>query len=222
MPVIVTVLLVSGCVQDVQEEQKPDTTIQDLETRISDLQASVGTCNQDKEDNIDFLKEYSIALNNFHVAFSYLELAVANRDYGNYYAQTEEYYYDTAMSYYDTCKEQTNDAREMLNKAERKLNSITGNAPDEFFAKELDNRIEQTVILTRFADSSYDLCDFAALQIYELAYGDEEKATEYFEKYNDEIYVHNDILRNLSTINNEIDIEWDQDWYPLLQDSDSS
>ncbi|MCX6710127.1 MAG: hypothetical protein NTV63_04230 [Candidatus Woesearchaeota archaeon] len=171
-----------------------------------------------QENTLNFFKEYSIALNNIHVASGLDVEANLNLDAGNSYTETEEYYYEFAIPYYDTGKEQVLDAKELLNKAKSKLQNLQSNAPNSFFQSDVEDRIEQVDALISVSNDLYSLLDYQKQQLYEVNYGSESKATEYNNKYNALVPEFNNRLKKLSEIQNRIDLNWDQDWYPTFQE----
>ncbi len=109
------------------------------------------------------------------------------------------------------------DGKELANKAKTKLQKILNNPPNLFFQKDVENRIEQTAVLINVLDVHYQMIDYAVKELYEVNYGSDAKADEYFDKYNDLIPRYNDLLQDFSDVNNRIDLEWDQDWYVEFQ-----
>ncbi len=172
-----------------------------------------------QEETLNFFKEYSIALNNIHIASGFLDIALLNLNAGNSYVETGEYYYEFAIDYYDTGKEQVLDAKELLNKAKTKLQNLQTNAPNSFFQEDVEKRIEQADSLISVSNDLYSLLDYQKQQLYEINYGSESKATEYYNKYNALIPEFNNKLKKLSEIQNQIDLNWDQDWYPTFQET---
>jgi exonuclease VII small subunit len=172
-----------------------------------------------QENTLNFFKEYSVALNNIHVASGLFDIASLNLDAGNSYVETGEYYYEFAIDYYDTGKEQVLDAKELLNKAKTKLQNLQNNAPNSFFQEDVEKRIEQADSLISVSNDLYSLLDYQKQQLYEINYGSESKATEYYNKYNTLIPEFNNKLKKLSEIQNQIDLNWDQDWYPTFQET---
>jgi hypothetical protein len=172
-----------------------------------------------QENTLNFFKEYSVALNNIYVASGLFDIASLNLDAGYSYVQTEEYYYDFAIPYYDTGKEQVLDAKELLNKAKSKLQNLQTNAPNSFFESDVKDRIEQVDALISVSNDLYSLFDYQKQQLYEVNYGSESKATEYHNKYNALIPEYNEKLKKLSDVQNRIDLNWDQDWYPTFQET---
>lgn len=207
--ILISVLLISGCIQE--GTGKSETEIQ--QDKISSLETSLSTCNQKAEDNEDFIEEYTISIINIQTAISNLELANGNLLFGNWYTSTEEYYYEDGESYFLTCKEQVNDAKELVNKAKSKLEKIKEKAPNEFFADDVEYRLEQISTLAAILNIYNNLCDYSNSQLYEINYGSEEKAEEYFNEYNEQIPVLNSNFESLSEVQNQIDLHWDQDWY---------
>jgi exonuclease VII small subunit len=172
-----------------------------------------------QESTLNFFKEYSVALNNIHVASGLFDIANLNLDAGNSYIETGEYYYEFAIPYFDTGKEQVLDAKELLNKAKSKLQNLQTNAPNSFFESDIKDRIEQVDALISVSNDLYSLLDYQKQQLYEVNYGSESKATEYHNKYNALVTEFNDRLKKLSEIQNRIDLNWDQDWYPTFQET---
>jgi len=172
-----------------------------------------------QEKTLNFFKEYSIALNNIHVASGLFDIASLNLNAGNSYVETGEYYYEFAIDYYDTGKEQVLDAKELLNKANSKLQNLQTNAPNSFFESDVKDRIEQVDALISVSNYLYSLLDYQKQQLYEVNYGSKSKATEYYNKYNALVPEFNNKLKRLSEIQNRIDLNWDQDWYPTFQET---
>jgi len=172
-----------------------------------------------QESTLNFFKEYSVVLNNIHVASGLFDIANLNLDAGNSYTKTGEYYYEFAIPYFDTGKEQVLDAKELLNKAKSKLQNPQTNAPNSFFESDVKDRIEQVDALISVSNDLYSLLDYQKQQLYEVNYGSESKATEYYNKYNALVPEFNNRLKKLSEIQNRIDLKWDQDWYPTFQET---
>lgn len=174
----------------------------------------------DKSDEIiDFFAEYSIALNNIHIALSYFGTASYNLEMANWYIETSDYYYEYAKDYFDEGKDQILDAKQLLSKARSKLELIEDSVPSKFFGKDIENRIEQINIMILTIDDLYYLLDNRFEQMYEITYGTELKALEHLDGYNERIIEYNSNLQKLSDIQNHIDLEWDQDWYIERQNS---
>ncbi len=173
------------------------------------------------ESNLQFLKEYSIALNNIHMSIALLDLAIVNKDNVISYTDSngQGYIYETAKSIINLGKDQSMDAQDYLTKAKIRLEGIKDKAPNDFFKEDISNRLEQIDLLLVFATQTYSLLDYTSQQLYEINYGTETKATEYYNKYNDLIPRYNSNLKKLSDIQNKIDLQWDQDWYPTFQES---
>jgi len=176
--------------------------------------------NLEDMNNDEFYKEYIIALNNNHVANAYLEMADANLDTGNWYIGTGEYYYEDAVDYFDISKEQSKDAENLLIVSISKFKSLKESTPNEFFDVEIDNRIEQSEILLELVKQYYNLADYVIIQLHEVNYGSESRATEYNNKYNNLIVDLNDNLKKLDVVNQRIDLKWEQDWYTSFQDTE--
>lgn len=165
----------------------------------------------------DFFKDYVVAINDYHVASSYFDLANANLDNGNWYSSQVDYYYETAIDYYDISKEQLTISKEFLIHAKQKINAVKNMAPNTFYQEEMDNRIEQIDILVDLDNQFYLLNDYMASELYEINYGSETEATRYYNLYNDLISEVNVNLKKLSDISQEIDLAWDNNWYPLFE-----
>ncbi len=174
------------------------------------------------EDHTEFFNDYIIAVNDYHTASSFHDLAGANLDTVNWYTQTEDYYQDTAINYITTGKDQSGDCKELLLHAENKLNNLKDNAPNEFYNTEINNRIEQAKILSELCDQTLQLLEYTRLQLEEINYGSETEAIRYYNLYGDLIPEFNENLKNLSDISQEIDLAWDQDWYVLFEDVDEN
>lgn len=170
-----------------------------------------------KNSNVDFFNNYVIAVNDYHIANSYFDLGVTNLDTGIWYIETEDYYYESAVDYLSVAKEQLTETKAFLIHSEAKLKNIENKAPDQFYKKEIQNRIEQNEIMLSLTNKYYLLVDYMDKQLYEINYGSEIEATRYFNMYNDLIIEVNEDLYALSDISQEIDLAWDQDWYPLTE-----
>ncbi len=187
------------------------------------LVASIGfnvyQYNNQQQDSTTFFDDYVIAVNDYHIANSFFDLGNTNLDTGIWYIETEEYYYDSAIDYLDLAKEQLTDAKALLIHSERKLKGIENKAPNKFYEQELQNRIEQNKVMLSVTDKYFLLVDYMDKQLYEINYGSETEATRYFNMYNDLIVEANEDLVKLSDISQEIDLNWNSDWYPLLEGS---
>ncbi len=168
------------------------------------------------KDDTEFFNNYVIAINDYHVADSYFELAVINLENANWYTETD-YYYDTAINYIDLGKDQTGEAKQLLLHAKSKLDILKDIPPNEFYREEINNRIEQTDILLDLNNQYYLLLDYMSKSLYEINYGSETEATRYHLLYNDLIPEINENMQKLSDISQEIDLAWDEDWYVLFE-----
>jgi hypothetical protein len=182
--------------------------------------SQVNSINSKNEQNINFFREYSIALNNIHVGTSYTDIARVNLHKLNDYVSSNDtrYIYIFAEDIANLGKEQATESKDYLIKAKNKLETIKNNAPNNFFKEDVSNRIEQTDALITYADQTYNLLDYSIKQLYEINYGSKSTATEYWNKYNALILELNSNLKKLSDIQNRIDLNWDQDWYPTFQE----
>jgi len=170
-----------------------------------------------KKGNIDFFNDYVIAINDYHIASEDFDLAGVNLNTGNWYIETGEYYYEFAIDYYDKAKEQLMDSKEFLTHAKLKLEVIKDDSPNQFYDKEITNRLEQIDILFDLVNQYYLLNDHMSKQLYEINYGSETEATRYFNLYNDLILEINDNLQKHNNISQKIDLAWDSNWYPLME-----
>ncbi len=171
-----------------------------------------------KEDNIEFFNDYIIGINDYNEASFQFDLARLNLKYGNDYTEEAEgYYYEFAVDYYDKGKEQINNAKEFLQHSKKQLNGIKDNAPNTFYDIEIENRLKQINLLLSLSNKVYSLLDYMDKQLYEINYGSETEATRYYNMYNDMIIEMNEELYTLSDVSQEIDLSWDQNWYPLLE-----
>jgi vacuolar-type H+-ATPase subunit I/STV1 len=202
----------------VQEQLDKNTAkVSLLQTQRDTLKSQIANLTAEKDSNLDFLKDYSTSLINIHRAMSYIDLASANLASGNEYVATGEYYYNFAIPFYDVGKEQVLDAKELLNKAKIRLKSVESKSPNDFYKKDVENRIKQVDALLSVSDSLYDLLDYQGKQLYEVNYGSESKATDFLNRYNNLIPKYNSQLEQLGKVHDSIDLEWDQDWYASFQ-----
>ncbi len=170
-----------------------------------------------RAESIEFMKDYTTAVINIHVAINNINLANANLIRTNEYVQGE-YVYEYAKDVYGLGKDQINDAKQYLLKARDRLERIENNAPNEFFKVDVSNRLRQVEILISISDLTYSLLDNSEKQIYEVNYGSTLKAEDYLDEYNNVLVPQsNDKFRELSDIQNEIDKHWDQNWYPTFR-----
>jgi hypothetical protein len=70
-----------------------------------------------------------------------------------------------------------------------------------------------------YSNQTYSLSDYAKQELYEINYGSQTNATDLWNKYNALVIEFNNNLKPLSDVQNKIDISWDQDWYPTLQEA---
>ena len=144
-----------------------------------------------------------------------------NYETGEWYVETGEYYYEFATPFYASSKGSLLESKELLNKAKAKLQAIQYKSQYPFFEKEILNRIEQVDMFLIIIDNLYSIVDYSQLELYEINYGSKLKADEYYEKHTSLIPTYNLNMEKLSEISNEIDLEWEQDWYPTFQESEA-
>ena len=172
---------------------------------------------ESEKENLDFFKDYVIAINDYHIADGYFNIANLNLDLGNWYVQTERYSYDYAVDYYDEAKEQLTQSKELLIHSRSKLERIRDITPNEFYDREIENRLEQNEILLSLSNQYFLLNDYMIKQMNELLLDNQTEATRYNNLYNDLVVESNENLYDLSDISQEIDLDWDQDWYFITQ-----
>lgn len=215
---VVLLILFSGCT-DVLNDSKN----KDLEAQVSKLENEKSNLNSQitllQNDNATFTKEYAIALMNINVSTTLIGLASQNLTLANDYA-SGEYYVDLVNPYFYLATEQATDGEELLLKAKKKLESLNGKAPNPFLESDLKNRIKQADALLAYAADVKKLSSYAKNMIAEINNDEEARSEEYRTKYNETILVFNQHLKELSDIQNQIDLEWDQDWYVVYQQSD--
>lgn len=202
---ILMVILVAGCTSQTQEIDNSEE-IEVLETTIDFLEA-------ENKANIEFFKDYSIALVNIHIAIDKLNLANINYNKFDEYIREDEYYYDIAEGYLIASKEQILEAKELSEKAKIKLDKIKDNAPDSFFQGEIENRIKHNDALMEMLDNFYKTVNYYSKAFYEHNNGSEEKTLEYFEKGDEYTVKVNANIKEFADIQDDIDLYWEQDWY---------
>ncbi len=207
--VLIGVLLLTACETKEQIIQPYEEQINKLTTENIDLKDKI---EDTKKDAIYFFTEYSIALNDIYVGKEYVSLAITNMGIANDYT-LEAYTYFDAKRIYDAGKTNAVDGKELLKKAELRLKKIQNNSPTLFYEKEIENRLEQIRLWILVEEKTYLLIDYMDKQIYEINYGDEDKATKYFNMYNNLIPKSNEDMKDLSDAQNKIDLAWDKNWY---------
>ncbi len=175
--------------------------------------------NSQKINVTNFFKDYSIALNNIYSGKIYIQLsdenlnnvqdAVSNTSTG--------YYYSDAKEILEFGKEKALEAKDFFTRAKIKLQNIQDTAPNDLFETDVSNRIEQCNVLIAYSEHEFLFNDYEEKILYELNYGSEINQTNYENKYDALIPIFNSNLKNLSDIQNRIDLAWDQDWYGLYQ-----
>lgn len=195
-----------------QQLNEESLKVTDLNSEKETLQNQINTL---KEDNIDFTKEYSIVLNNIHMAINYLTSSAGNLDYGNYYVQTGDYTYASAVIYHEIGGQQALNSKALLEQAEEKLKNIKDKSPNDFFERDVVNRLNQTKTLFDVANNLFWLNYYAEKELYEVNYGTiKSEATQWHNNYNDMIPYYNINTKKMNDIHNKIDLQWDRDWYP--------
>lgn len=198
---------------------------QTYQAQIASVRAQYETeINATQNQNLNFLNDYSIALIDIHVASGYADMANVNLDYLKDYTSPNGtgqgvYVYASAARIADGGKDQATKAKDYLTKARSKLQAIADSAPNAFFKEDIANRINQTDILTTYANQVYNLLEYYEQELYQVNYGSNTNAMEFLNKYNALVPQFNSNLKELSDLQNKIDLQWDQDWYPSFQES---
>lgn len=218
---LLTVLIISGCTQT-QDTTEFENQIQSLQTENTSLQQEKTQLQQEttqlkeeKDSTVEFFKDYSISLVNIHLALNNLRLAQVNLNNANYDSDAPEgYIYSSIVALLDGGIGQVADTESLLSRAKRKLQDIENYEPNSFFKNEVQNRLQHIELITNYSNDLKLLLEHRKNELYEVNYGSEEKAQEFLNKYNDVTNQFNSSLEKLSEIEDIIEIEWDQDWYP--------
>lgn len=181
---------------------------------IKQLESGLSQSQETNTNTVDFFKEYSIALNNIHIAYLYINMGKVNIKNTNEYVQTGDYTYSSADRLYDSSGKHILKARELLLKSDKKLREIRDDAPNSFFKTDVENRLDQVDSMLRVADDYYSALDYRQKQLYEVNYGSKEKASEYYNESFSLLPKATIDLNDMNLVHNKIDVEWDQDWYP--------
>jgi chromosome segregation ATPase len=184
-----------------------------LQTELNSLQTE---CSQKESNIIDFLREYSVVLNNIYTAQKYSKFAHWNYQAWTAYTTQEGWVYSTAKVYTTTGQGEINDAKDLLNKALTKLMVIKNKAPNKFYSKEIENRIFQVEQELIVCDNIYNLLDYSDKNLYESYYGTPKKADEYSKKLDEAIAEYSTNIKSTNFINEEIDNYWVQNWYKRI------
>lgn len=216
---ITLLILISGCtqLQDSSQLETSKNQIKILEEQNQLLDEKQNKTQLDfdeyKERNIQFITKYSIALINMHVAREDIGLAVLNLDLGRYYTETD-YFYEVARTYYETGIQQNTKARGFLLRAKKELQDIQNNTPNNFFRKDVQNRIRHSNALLEYQGHLAKMLEYTNEELYQTNFGSEDKAAENLKKYNQEIVPYNAVLEKITEIETGIELEWSQEWYP--------
>ncbi len=165
----------------------------------------------------DFYHDYIVATTHIHVSTRDIGLALSNLDLALSASSQPDYVYNDVVPFYDSGKGQATDGKELLLKARTILSRLNGTEPDDFIKVDLENRLKQVELLISYSDNSFNLLSYKSNELYEINYGSESEATRYFNLYNNLIPSSNSNLQELSDIQTEIDVHWEQDWYPTFQ-----
>lgn len=171
------------------------------------------------EETVDFFDDYIVAVNNYHTAQGYYDLATANLQFGDYYVLGRDYYYQGAAAFYDQAKTQIKDGDQFLAQAKSRLQRTEGREANEFYSADVKNRLTQIEVMMDASEKLYKLVDYKSVELYEVNYGSDERANEYFNKSNELVGELNAAFEELSVVSNEIDVAWGENWYPSYKGS---
>lgn len=210
--VLVGMLFLTACETKEQIIQPYEEQINQLTEKNINLNTENNNLKKEGENLISFFTEYAIALNDIYIGRDKISLASTNLDVANDYTLGAYTHFD-AKRIYDTGKTYALDGKELLIKADVRLKKIQNNSPTLFYEEEIDNRLEQIRLWILFEEKTYLLIDYMSKHIYEVNYGDKDKATKYFNMYNNLVPKLNKDMKDLSDVQNKIDLVWDKDWY---------
>lgn len=165
------------------------------------------------ENSVSFLNDYIIAISDYNKADGRLELAMLNFEYASEYVLTEEYYYVSAEGLFDNVLKYLDEAEKSIVICERKLYDMENKSSSEFINKDISNRQKQAEVLKSVIILYKEMVKLYKDSLYEINYGSEVKSEEKLKEYNSKIPEFNNKLKELSDISNEIDLEWDKDWF---------
>lgn len=207
-----TFLITKNSVDKSLEEQIQQLSNEktNLQTELNNLQTE---CSQKENNIINFLREYSVVLNNIYTAQKYSKFAYWNYQAWISYTTKNNWVYSTAKVYTTTGQGEINDAKDLLSKALTKLEVIKNKAPNKFYSKEIENRIFQVKQELTVCNNIYHLLDYSDKNLYESYYGAPKKANEYSKKLDEAIAEYNTNIKSTNFINEEIDNYWAQNWY---------
>ncbi len=168
------------------------------------------------QGQLDFFKSYSSALTDIHTAYGYYYSASASFDAGDTYSTVDNYDYETLMNFWDDTRDEAAIAQDYLTDATTKLNKIKSSSPDDFFSQDIEYRLQQAEYLSTTCDELGQMAENLEYEVYEVNYGTEEAAQEYFDTYNELVTSYNEGLTSLSEVEKIIDSYWKADWYPDL------
>ena len=164
--------------------------------------------------SLKFAQQYSVAVGDIDAAYKELSLARVNFDLANgYLKNTPNYNYTATNEFYDKGKEQTVNAGQFLNDAKSRLILARKYAPDEFFTKDVDDRLNQVEVMTKYDSLLIDLLNLRAKEVYEVNYGDRAKATDYSQQVLEKMKDYNVALSDLNDVSSSINTKWNRSWY---------
>lgn len=214
--IVVTVLLTFSITQALidksleEQVQQLSSEKTNLQTELNQLQRE---CSQKEIITLDFLREYSVILNNVYTAQKYSRFAYWNYQAWTTYTSKEDWVYDTAKVYTTTGQGEINDAKDLMYDSLTKLKSLKDRSPNNFYSQEIENRMLQIERKLVVFDNIYNLLDYSDKKLYEFYYGSPKKAVEYSQKLDEETARYNTNLKNTNSIDEQIDDYWAQNWY---------
>ena len=163
----------------------------------------------------DFITEYTIATNYIDSAIATQKIAEINFGYYiDYTSQEEGYYYEDASVYLDNTISELEKSQEELIISKQKLENLKGLEPNKFYEEELTLRIEQLDLAYEVSKKRLELIDINNKELYEINFGSEIKANEYYEESNRLVEEFNVVLLESIEVSNKIDIHWGENFYP--------
>jgi len=163
----------------------------------------------------EFFTEYTIATNYIDSVIQTHKIAEINFNFLLEYVDSEDsYYYEDASTYLDNTISELNKAQEELIISKKRLENIKSFAPNDFYKEEIELRIKQINLLYSMGEKRLKMIDLSNKELYEINFGSEIKAEEYYLEANKVIEEFNKDLDTSIEINNEIDIHWGENFYP--------
>jgi hypothetical protein len=171
---------------------------------------------QTKEENVEFLKDYSVAVVNIHFADYLIDLAIKNSNTANdlfYDSDVYDYFY--LKTFTDLSINQLNEAKVLLRTSKENLNKIKNNSPNSFFENEINKRLLQVNEYDKTIVLAIDLVNAKDKEYYAYIY---EEYSDYEEKLSARnllVSKYNEQIDKYNQANKEIELIWKQGWYVL-------